>query len=456
MNTKSIVLPLILLLVLCLGLAVGCRSPEPAMPEEKSQRLISETPEATKPAPSGLLSQNLELGMIKSAYSCGICQPDEKCLNSQCQHLPLENENFCGNYECEAGESFSGKAYDFLNLSGDCYLDCNPPCLAGPDLCNQYAEVHCACDEYPVLSQRHGCIKNAPACTDCGLQEKLLPEVLKIQTEILKCLRQYFGFQPNRLVYKVFNNPTLEKCTLTEGCTGAEGGIGGADYVVFHNLNGFRAFGEVVPTKPEFLTVDVHETTHYFLYQMLHGLPSWFHESLAIQANERLNCSSRQAAWGDAYLQERENQKGGIYMGDGTTLNLDYYRRLRDRKTQLSETELKSPHLLGTLFAIGLREDYQCGFECYRDVVIRLREQEQKFCRLGKGKNCAVANYEKTINIFGLGSGETSDWEKITTEIIKKAFDQVTGKDTQPLFELLKLGQYQPEPGACGPTVCKN
>lgn len=449
---------LIFLSIFSLALT-GCRSSEPLQSDEEISRLAVESPEKSKPQKTGFLIQDLEIGMIKSTYSCGICYPDEKCLNGKCQKIPLENKNVCGNYQCESDESFSGKAFDFLSQTKECYFDCNPPCLSETteqNLCNQYAEVHCACDEYSVLSQRHGCIKNAPACNDCGVQEPLFSEVLKIQTEIIQCLSDYFEYQPNRLVYKVFNNPTLEKCTQPEGCIGIEGGIGGADYVIFHNLNGFRSLGEVVPTKPEFLTADVHETTHYFLYQMLHGLPSWFHEAVAIQTNERLNCSARQAPWGEAYLQERENQKGGIYMDDGTTLNIDFYQRLRDGKTQLSQTELESSHILGTLFAIGLKEDYQCSFECFKDVIIKLREQEQKFCRLGNGKNCAVVNYENSINVFGLGVGESDDWEEITTGIIKDVFDDVTGKNTQPLFNLLELGKNQPTPGACGPTTCTN
>jgi hypothetical protein len=371
---------------------------------------------------------------VDTTYKCSkICEVDEFCNNiGQCEKVAINNTNYCGNFICEHGESADGYAMSFEKgiTNQNCFLDCSSPCKS--QYCNDKVEVQCGCSEYSVLATRHGCIQNALPCSDCSNQEGLFPEVLSMQTEVYTCLVDYFKFKPPKLIYKVFNNPNLDSCKNSEGCGGIEGGSGGADYVMFHNLNGFREFGAVVPTKPEHLTADVHETAHYFIYHMLHGMPSWFHEVVAIQTNERLVCSGKQTPWGDNYLPENEGQ-GGINMDDGTTLNEDYYVRLKSGETALSPEEQDEPHVLGTLFIIGLKKDYNCGFYCIRDIVLKLHEYELKGCAIGK---CGVASYvENKYSMMWLG-GEGKDE---ANERIEEATSEVVGADTGQLFQLLKL-----------------
>lgn len=372
-------------------------------------------------------------GLVQSKYSCGACAKDEKCSTGKCQKLTISNKNFCGNYSCESGESYDGKAEE--NFS-QCSLDCSAP--ASGDYSNEYVKVECGCSEYNVLSKRHGCVKDAEKCGNCGPQEALFGEVQKIQTDVVKCLADYFQFKPNRLVYKVFYNPNLDKCNQTAGCSGAEGGVGGPDYVLFHNLNGFRAYNQVVPTKAEYLTADVHETTHYFVYQMLHAPPSWFQEALAIQTNERLNCTSKQTSEGDSYLQEKGNVSGGINMSAGVNLNYDFYKKFKAGKVSLNSSEKKDHYITASLFLMGLKQDYSCGADCIKDVVIKLREYEQNACISGTGTNCSIVNSGDNWLLMGLAGSTGEDITKANL-LIKQKFEEVIGKDISGLFNLVGL-----------------
>lgn len=412
-------------------------------------KIISSTEEATaspsttsEPSTTSASTALDTPEMIKSSFQCSVCKTDEKCVAGSCLKLSLDRKNFCGNYICEDGESFDGKADDpsKTKTSSSCFLDCNPPCLAGA-ACNNYAEVQCGCSESDILKKRHGCVASAQSCSTCGVQQSLFNEVLSIQTEVIKCLSNYFEYKPNRLIYKVFNNPNLEACTLKEGCEGQEGGVGGADYVMFHNLNGARSYGQVVPTKPEQITADVHETTHYFVFQMLHGAPSWFQEAIAIQTNERLNCSSRQTKWGDGYLEEKNaTANSGIVMGNGRYLDYNFYRDLRDGKISLTAEQSSNEYIKGTLLIMGLKEDYKCGFNCLKDVVIKLREKEQNNCRGADISKCAVTLSGNSWLVGWIGTGLIKDdSEKIVNGLIKQTIDGVVKKDTDSLFKLVGL-----------------
>ncbi|MEK7159722.1 MAG: hypothetical protein AAB766_04460 [Patescibacteria group bacterium] len=374
--------------------------------------------------------------LLASKYTCGICQPNEKCVSGKCTAVTLSNTNFCGNFKCETGESYNGKVDDVTKAktADMCYLDCAAPASTNS---NAYAKVECACDEYDVLKGRHSCIAAAKsACNSCGPQEELLDDVLSIQTEVIKCLSDYFEYSAPRLSYKVFYNPDLDKCDQTNGCTGIEGGVGGADYVLFNNLNGFRAKGDVVPTKASYLTADVHETAHYFLYQMLHAVPSWFHEAVAIQTNERLNCVSTQMADGDAYLTEKGKATGGILMGNKRYLDYSFYRDLRDGKISLTASQKEDQHIKGSLYIMGLKEDYKCGSDCVKDIVIKLHEKELDNCVSIDKSKCGVTSLGG-VNWMNFWMGGVS--ESGANALVKEATNSVIGKDASKLFTLLNL-----------------
>lgn len=421
------------LLIALAIIASGCVANQQALDPAKATPAPASAPRIITPSAHALPTANV-MPELKSQYNCAsICANDEFCsANGTCQQVVLAaNKNgTCGNFVCEGNESYDGKTKKAAEPFKQCYFDCQAPCTSS--YCNDEVEVQCGCNEYAALATRHGCIEAAQPCTDCGAQEQLLPEVLKIQTQVFNCLVDYFKFRPSRIIYKLFNNPLLEKCANKEGCEGAEGGAGGADYVMFHNLDGFREYGQVAPTKPEHVQADVHETTHYFLYQMLHGIPSWFHEAIAIQTNERLNCSDRQASWGDPYLTEKDTS--GIQMSDGTTLTLDFYLRLKQGKTTLSLEEQKDNYIAATLFIIGLKAEYGCGFECVGDIVRKLHEYELKECRTGT--NCGIEKgFEPgTWLPMWLGGSEENANQKI-----KEATNEVIGNDASALFLLLKI-----------------
>jgi len=374
--------------------------------------------------------------LIASKYGCSACQPNEKCVAGKCTAVTLTNTNFCGNFKCETGESFNGKAVDFSKTKAVdmCYTDCAAP--TSSTLSNDYAKIECACGEYDVLKGRHACVAAAKnKCTSCGAQEALFETVLFIQTEVIKCLSNYFEYSPPRLVYKVHYDPGLEKCDQAGGCSGQEGGVGGADYVLFNNLNGLRDLGQVTPTKASQITADVHETTHYFLYQMLHGAPAWFHEAIAFQTNERLNCSSAQTASGDAYLVEKGTGGGGINMGNKRYLDYSFYRDLRDGKVSLTAAQKADYYVQGSLYIMGLKEDYKCGVDCVKDIVIKLHEKELDNCIGADSSKCSISYTGSNWLTYWLGGNGESG----ANAAIKEVTNAVVGKDTSKLFTLMNL-----------------
>ena len=373
-----------------------------------------------------------EVGLLKSAYTCGVCNSDEKCVNGKCTDVAVANSGFCGNFVCEAGESFDGS----VEADGfkQCSLDCAAPCAG--DNCNAYVRVDCGCPESAKLSKRHGCVANAPACSSCGVQTALFPELLKIQTDVVTCMQDYLSYKTPRLIYKVFHNPTLQKCDIKSGCEGTEGGAGGSDYVMFHNINGLHEFGEATPTKASHITADVHETAHYFLYQMVHGAPSWFHEAFAIQTNERLTCTSRQMTRGDSYLKEKDTDYGGINLSGNNFLTYDFYRKYKKGSVSLNVEEKNNHYLTASLFIMGLKDDFACGKDCWRDIVMKLHEYELEKCANGIDK-CGVTNYQGTWGLTWLGGLDGA--EKGANAIIKNVVEEVVGKSVTPLFTLLNI-----------------
>ncbi|MBU2638038.1 MAG: hypothetical protein KJ955_03630 [Nanoarchaeota archaeon] len=331
-------------------------------------------------------------------------------------------------------------------------------------------------------------------CEGCGGLSDLFDDLLEMQTEVVQCLSDYFDYNPKRVPYLIYPNVTDELiCSNLEGCRGYEGGthyhgIG----VLFKGLSGDFDYGMKYPSRPEQLYADKHETTHYFVYSMLHTVPSWFNEAVAIQTNERLACHPQELPWGDTYLVEREGDAGGINMDDGTYLNYNFYRRLRDGETSLSDDEFNKPHIIGTLFIMGLKEDYDCDKFCVRDIVTALREYEHENCLFGQAscslnrfivfapdesEPCPACEGEIPIvtgaflNIRKLSDmkpkivepkrpkieeieippirfpiEEKDSWEiwaagnpNINNEVVKQKTEEVIGEDVTQLWELLRL-----------------
>ena len=85
-----------------------------------------------------------------------------------------------------------------------------------------------------------------------------------------------------------------------------------------------------------------------------------------------------------------------------------------------------------------MEKEYDCGFYCIRDVVLKLHEYELKECA-ASDKNCAIQKVlDKFFTAYLAGSQEAAN------DRIKMTFDEVTGKDTSELFNLLEIGKYEP------------
>lgn len=378
---------------------------------------------------SGLDSNNKRMSAIDYCYDENTlleyyCDEDGKhvkgeykdcpCSDGICIESTTPTTTICGNRNCESGETYD-----------NCPFDCEAPCKS--EFCNSNVSVYCGCSEYEELKSR-ACIQRAGPCEDCGEEVNVFDDYLDMQTIVYDCLSDYFGYSPLRVSYLVYNDPpeAMPPCEQENGCYGHEGGVGDIKYVLHHHLNGFHPFGYNHPTEPEHLMADKHETTHYFLYQMLHYIPSWFHEAIAMQTNERLYCHEQENPDGDAYLIER-GENARITMSDGTLFNEEFYRRLRDGETSLAAWEKGESHLIGPLFIMGLKVDYDCEKDCVRDIVVKLREYEEEQCTISQ-EACGAGLYTLAV-----GTG-------IKDPIIKQKAEEVINEDITPLFNLLRLG----------------
>ncbi|MFA6461631.1 MAG: hypothetical protein WCV90_05135 [Candidatus Woesearchaeota archaeon] len=309
---------------------------------------------------------------------------------------PMKENTLCGDGICQSSENNS-----------NCPYDCQEECKS--DYCNEKIWVYCGYSN-PQLSKQVNPLENVEEHSNCSKQEKLFSEFFNLQSKVYNCLASYFNFKPMRINYVIYY-PKESICQQKDGCEGAEGGRTTPTLISMSTLPGKHPFGENQPINPSDLIADKHETTHYFLFKMLgNQIPDWFNEAIAIQTNERVHCEISEYWQGDAYLIENEGEsyQYGIKMNDKTYLNYDFYTRLKDKQTNLSSTEKKSPHIIGALFIMGLNQDYNCSKECITKVVLKLHENRKGI-------------------------------ENITSLKIKQAIEEVTKRKVQPLFDLLEI-----------------
>lgn len=353
------------------------------------------------------------------------CQDTGKvCNNGECVLPSLAFT--CGNGICENNRE----------IESGCSYDCGwGACKGGKDQCNEKVDAYCACqeDEFIITPL----YKNGNSCNSCGKQETLFDDFTSMQTQVYDCLANYFQFSPPRVPNMVIYDSSEEICNNKYGCYGYEGGWSSLLGVVWNPLQGSRNYGENQPTEQQQLTADKHETAHYFLNQMIHGPPGWFTEAIAIQTNERLVCHPQENPKGDSYLKERENDFGGIIMSDNTVLNENYYIRLKNGETSLSDPEKKYAHIIGTLWVMGLKLDYGCTENCVRDIVLHLKDHIDKQCQLSQDacrleRWIILDNSKKTSLYIWVGNN-------IKNSIVKQKTDLVVGQDTSPLFDLLEI-----------------
>ncbi|MBU1177648.1 chitobiase/beta-hexosaminidase C-terminal domain-containing protein [Patescibacteria group bacterium] len=275
---------------------------------------------------------------------------------------------------------------------------------------NSQAKTYCACND-PGYSKE---------CSDCSsTQKNLFENHNDLQTTVVNELEDYFQYSAPQVPFGIGNLP--EQCENENGCA-HQGGVAQTWGVYFcWGFDGFVEYGEQETDKAVDLRRDIHETTHFFLFNMLKDIPSWFHEAVAIQNAERLVNHAQDWPDGDPYLLEGpgDSEDDGVNMSDGTLLNAGYYRRMKTGETSLSDTEQADGHITGTLYIIGLREDYNCERDCVRDIVRELKDY----------RNAGCENFADYCTSLG-----TAD--------IKLAADKVVGRDTTMLFSVVGLGNY--------------
>lgn len=365
-----------------------------------------------------------------------------------------------GNFICDEGESNETNPFD-----------CEMRCVS--DYCNNDVQVYCACDNYQYAVNEHPCLRggcavqvdvpsgdarnrarggnnanNENICLieNCGGREDLFTSYLEIQTRVYDCLSNYFDYQPNRVNYMVYPGSTEPvNNSDEEGRCCKEGGTASPEHILHKDLNGLIPFGFNHPNSPDELLPDVHETTHFFIYQMLHSIPGWFNEGLAIQTNERSGCLlealpdnanpqvSQYALRGDSYLLEGPNDNDNLAVSgcinDNRCYSIteDYYEQLKRGEAPVNANEITGDHPIGAFFMIGLKRDYDCTEDCISEIVKKLHEYEMAQCQ--QSVECSVHP------LFPEYSGS----EVINNTIIKEKAEEVIGEDISPLFDLLDL-----------------
>ena len=389
----------------------------------------------------------LPSGKLEEAY----CQDNQvKSMEANCPIGKVCNQGECV-AESQAFICGNGICENNREIESGCSYDCQLPCKGAN--CNEKIDVYCACQK-----PEFALINNAASCSSCDQQENLFDEFVTMQSQVYDCLADYFQYPSSRIPNLVVYDSSQPSCNNQNGCYGYEGGWASPVGVVWKTLQGSRSYGENQPTQAEQLMADKHETTHHILNQMVHGPPGWFTEAIAIQTNERLICHPQENPKGDSYLKERD-ESGGKVMSDGTLLNESFYLRLKNGETVLSPAEQQFAHVLGTLWVLGLKLDYDCTEECVREIVLELQEYmyaqcqiSQDACRLERKVillenagnqvtgNAVVTNVAKSMQIkttktyFYIWTGINID-----NAIVKRKTDQIVGQDTAELFELLGI-----------------
>lgn len=316
---------------------------------------------------------------------------NDKNNPSQKQYSPP----ICGNDVCESDE---GANY---------CLDCNLSCKS--ELCNSKINVICK------------------GCTE--IQRGLLPTLFEHQNLIYDCLSNYYGYHPPRLIYHTLtgNQPAQENvCSNKEGCYIQNIGMADEEGVIQGLLPGLRRFNESDVTQPENVGFELHELPHVFTYYGMGIVPIWFNEGIAVYSESRILCSPQQRLSDrlDSFSMLYQKLKNDEILLDVAAPYDHYYKTPHDS------------HILGSLFFVGLEEDYNCNKECVAKILYSLYEYRQNCTGIcfetAKKSIPELTNLSMNINDLRI--------QIITNEIIKEKSEEVTGKNLTPLFNLLKIG----------------
>ena len=221
-------------------------------------------------------------------------------------------------------------------------------------------------------------------CTDADLP--FLERAKELQNQTRSCLDNYLGRTIPAPLRQVIYPNSLSVCG---GDVCFNSGLATSSVKVW-GFQGIVNNGDTRVTELDNLKLDLHENMHvYTTYALPRSLPGWFNEGMSIQTANRVVCSSDQIST-------------GFHIGDNE------YEDLRDGVIPYADHH-NSPHTKGSLFFKGLEVDYGCGVECAANIWRQLADYNAD--QFSTNPNAAI----------------------------KAATDQVVGRDTSALFDLLRI-----------------
>src|SRR3989344_973917 len=239
-----------------------------------------------------------------------------------------EEYNFptCGNEICERGE----EAY---------CLDCNLSCKS--EFCNPNVNI---------------------ICEDCSKTENLLlPKILENQLVVYKCLSDYYGYQPTKIIYHTISNKNESEkiCEQERGCYVSGGGFSDRDGIKQDSITGLIRKGQTEITKEEDVGFETHELSHAFTLYGLGKVPSWFNEGIAIYSESKSICGLNPLANDEFsdFVSKYVNASSDVKIPDSE------YDRIK-----------RTSHGVGILYFSSLYVKYGCDKICVSEILRSLYE----------------------------------------------------------------------------------
>ena len=125
--------------------------------------------------------------------------------------------------------------------------------VCGDNLCEESEEYYCL--DCNLSCKSEFCNPNVNIiCEDCSKTENLLlPKILENQLVVYKCLSDYYGYQPTKIIYHTISNKNESEkiCEQERGCYVSCWGFSDRDGIKQDSITGLIRKGRTEITKEE-------------------------------------------------------------------------------------------------------------------------------------------------------------------------------------------------------------